>query len=155
MPLLSYFHYYCWITSSILILASRLTPGHHYTNLTWTAFSSHVSKLSFPFLPQYEFSPQTLCCYGKQLCTIPRDGTYYSYQNRWDDTLLWGNIHVVNSHGKRLRGHSHWSRRAPCHVVWFGFSCVCGLARSNSCIWDSGRSDTGIKPLCVDICMLA
>lgn len=31
---------------------------------------------------QYEFSPQTLCCYGKQLCTIPRDGTYYSYQNR-------------------------------------------------------------------------
>uniref|UniRef100_A0A672TBL5 histone acetyltransferase n=1 Tax=Sinocyclocheilus grahami TaxID=75366 RepID=A0A672TBL5_SINGR len=30
---------------------------------------------------KYEFSPQTLCCYGKQLCTIPRDGTYYSYQN--------------------------------------------------------------------------
>lgn len=29
-----------------------------------------------------EFSPQTLCCYGKQLCTIPRDATYYSYQNR-------------------------------------------------------------------------
>uniref|UniRef100_A0A670Y0H9 histone acetyltransferase n=1 Tax=Pseudonaja textilis TaxID=8673 RepID=A0A670Y0H9_PSETE len=28
-----------------------------------------------------EFSPQTLCCYGKQLCTIPRDATYYSYQN--------------------------------------------------------------------------
>uniref|UniRef100_A0A8C3BWB5 histone acetyltransferase n=1 Tax=Cairina moschata TaxID=8855 RepID=A0A8C3BWB5_CAIMO len=24
-----------------------------------------------------EFSPQTLCCYGKQLCTIPRDATYY------------------------------------------------------------------------------
>lgn len=31
---------------------------------------------------QYEFSPQTLCCYGKQLCTIPTGGTYYSYQNR-------------------------------------------------------------------------
>uniref|UniRef100_A0A452V908 histone acetyltransferase n=1 Tax=Ursus maritimus TaxID=29073 RepID=A0A452V908_URSMA len=30
-----------------------------------------------------EFSPQTLCCYGKQLCTIPRDATYYSYQNRY------------------------------------------------------------------------
>ncbi|KAG7245796.1 hypothetical protein CRUP_005403, partial [Coryphaenoides rupestris] len=30
----------------------------------------------------YEFSPQTLCCYGKQLCTISRDGTYFSYQNR-------------------------------------------------------------------------
>ncbi|XP_053131902.1 CREB-binding protein isoform X2 [Hemicordylus capensis] len=32
---------------------------------------------------KYEFSPQTLCCYGKQLCTIPRDATYYSYQNRY------------------------------------------------------------------------
>ncbi|XP_073218873.1 CREB-binding protein isoform X1 [Lepidochelys kempii] len=30
---------------------------------------------------KYEFSPQTLCCYGKQLCTIPRDAAYYSYQN--------------------------------------------------------------------------
>ncbi|KAK5905615.1 hypothetical protein CgunFtcFv8_001560 [Champsocephalus gunnari] len=28
-----------------------------------------------------EFSPQTLCCYGKQLCTIPRDAAYFSYQN--------------------------------------------------------------------------
>ncbi|TMS15573.1 CREB-binding protein [Larimichthys crocea] len=32
---------------------------------------------------KFEFSPQTLCCYGKQLCTISRDGTYYSYQNRY------------------------------------------------------------------------
>uniref|UniRef100_A0A3P8SB98 histone acetyltransferase n=1 Tax=Amphiprion percula TaxID=161767 RepID=A0A3P8SB98_AMPPE len=32
---------------------------------------------------KYEFSPQTLCCYGKQLCTIPTGGTYYSYQNRY------------------------------------------------------------------------
>uniref|UniRef100_A0A8C9K3X3 histone acetyltransferase n=1 Tax=Panthera tigris altaica TaxID=74533 RepID=A0A8C9K3X3_PANTA len=32
---------------------------------------------------KYEFSPQTLCCYGKQLCTIPRDAAYYSYQNRY------------------------------------------------------------------------
>ncbi|KAM4716312.1 histone acetyltransferase p300 isoform 2-T2 [Anableps anableps] len=30
-----------------------------------------------------EFSPQTLCCYGKQLCTIPRDAVYFSYQNRY------------------------------------------------------------------------
>ncbi|XP_035380966.1 histone acetyltransferase p300 [Electrophorus electricus] len=30
-----------------------------------------------------EFSPQTLCCYGKQLCTIPRDASYFSYQNRY------------------------------------------------------------------------
>nr|XP_061778723.1 CREB-binding protein isoform X2 [Nerophis lumbriciformis] len=32
---------------------------------------------------KYEFSPQTLCCYGKQLCTIPTGGTYFSYQNRY------------------------------------------------------------------------
>ncbi|XP_047434584.1 CREB-binding protein isoform X4 [Mugil cephalus] len=32
---------------------------------------------------KFEFSPQTLCCYGKQLCTIPTGGTYYSYQNRY------------------------------------------------------------------------
>lgn len=32
---------------------------------------------------KYTFNPQVLCCYGKQLCTIPRDATYYSYQNRY------------------------------------------------------------------------
>jgi len=29
------------------------------------------------------FSPQVLCCYGKQLCAIPRDTVYYNYQNRY------------------------------------------------------------------------
>ena len=29
------------------------------------------------------FSPQVLCCYGKQLCAIPRDTVYYNYQNRF------------------------------------------------------------------------
>lgn len=32
---------------------------------------------------KYTFNPQVLCCYGKQLCTIPRDAKYYSYQNRY------------------------------------------------------------------------
>lgn len=32
---------------------------------------------------KYTFNPQVLCCYGKQLCTIPRDAKYYSYQNRF------------------------------------------------------------------------
>nr|CAD7606217.1 unnamed protein product [Timema genevievae] len=32
---------------------------------------------------KYTFNPQVLCCYGKQLCTIPRDANYYSYQNRY------------------------------------------------------------------------
>lgn len=25
----------------------------------------------------------TLCCYGKQLCTIPTGAVYYDYQNRY------------------------------------------------------------------------
>ncbi|KAK7096829.1 CREB-binding protein-like isoform X2 [Littorina saxatilis] len=32
---------------------------------------------------KYVFCPQVLCCYGKQLCTIPRDAMYYSFQNRY------------------------------------------------------------------------
>ncbi|XP_048774287.1 CREB-binding protein-like isoform X2 [Ostrea edulis] len=32
---------------------------------------------------KHVFSPQVLCCYGKQLCTIPRDAIYFSYQNRY------------------------------------------------------------------------
>jgi len=32
---------------------------------------------------KYIFSPQVLCCYGKQLCAIPRDTVYYNYQNRF------------------------------------------------------------------------
>lgn len=31
---------------------------------------------------KFTFNPQVLCCYGKQLCTIPRDAKYYSYKNR-------------------------------------------------------------------------
>ncbi|XP_037871053.1 histone lysine acetyltransferase CREBBP isoform X3 [Bombyx mori] len=30
---------------------------------------------------KYTFNPQVLCCYGKQLCTIPRDAKYFSYKN--------------------------------------------------------------------------
>lgn len=55
----------------------------------WVTLASHEeqvktcvsTKVTHSSL-QLEFSPQTLCCYGKQLCTIPRDATYYSYQNR-------------------------------------------------------------------------
>ncbi|KPM08485.1 histone acetyltransferase-like protein 2 [Sarcoptes scabiei] len=32
---------------------------------------------------KYVFQPQLLCCYGKQLCTIPRDAKYMHYQNRY------------------------------------------------------------------------
>ena len=39
-----------------------------------------------PSLPpslQHTFHPQVLYCYGKSLCTIPRDCVYYGYQNRY------------------------------------------------------------------------
>lgn len=45
---------------------------------------------------QLEFSPQTLCCYGKQLCTIPRDAAYFSYQNRYEKRA----VHVITDAGK-------------------------------------------------------
>ncbi|KAL8561590.1 hypothetical protein ACOMHN_024826 [Nucella lapillus] len=32
---------------------------------------------------KYVFNFQVLCCYGKQLCTIPRDAIYYNFQSRY------------------------------------------------------------------------
>jgi len=51
------------------------------------------------------FSPQVLCCYGKQLCSIPRDTVYYNYQNRsvfvdfvcFHLLIVLPCIHVINS----------------------------------------------------------
>ncbi|XP_037133556.1 histone acetyltransferase p300 isoform X7 [Syngnathus acus] len=40
-----------------------------------------MQRLGYCCGRKLEFSPQTLCCYGKQLCTIPRDAAYFSYQN--------------------------------------------------------------------------
>ncbi|XP_061666260.1 histone acetyltransferase p300 isoform X2 [Syngnathoides biaculeatus] len=42
-----------------------------------------MQRLGYCCGRKLEFSPQTLCCYGKQLCTIPRDAAYFSYQNRY------------------------------------------------------------------------
>ena len=41
-------------------------------------------KLGYCCGRKHTFSPQTLCCYGQQntICTIPRDGKYYVYENR-------------------------------------------------------------------------
>jgi E1A/CREB-binding protein len=41
-----------------------------------------MQKLGYCCGRRYEFQPQVLCCYGKQLCTIPRDTGYWSFQNR-------------------------------------------------------------------------
>jgi hypothetical protein len=44
---------------------------------------------------KYTFNPQVLCCYGKQLCTIPRDAKYYSFQNRY---VLQNFVHLIRCH---------------------------------------------------------
>lgn len=58
--------------------------------------------------PQYEFSPQTLCCYGKQLCTISRDGTYYSYQNRYLHAELYENNWIQHRCTRKAVFHHYY-----------------------------------------------
>ncbi|KAL8591058.1 hypothetical protein ACOMHN_037291 [Nucella lapillus] len=45
--------------------------------------NSVMSNLGYCCGRNYQFCPPVLCCYGKQLCTIPRDSMYFSYQNRY------------------------------------------------------------------------
>ncbi|OTF78374.1 histone acetyltransferase-like protein [Euroglyphus maynei] len=42
-----------------------------------------MRKLGYCCGQKYVFQPQILCCFGKQLCTIPRDANYMHYQNRY------------------------------------------------------------------------
>ncbi|GFT06939.1 histone lysine acetyltransferase CREBBP [Trichonephila clavipes] len=44
---------------------------------------------------KYVFQPQVLCCYGKQLCTIPRDAKYWSFQNRNEKVSNHGPIPIT------------------------------------------------------------
>ena len=42
-----------------------------------------MKMLGFCCGRKYVFCPQVLICYGKQLCTVPVNATYYNYQNRY------------------------------------------------------------------------
>ena len=42
-----------------------------------------MKMLGFCCGQKYVFVPQVLICYGKQLCTVPVNAVYYSYQNRF------------------------------------------------------------------------
>ena len=42
-----------------------------------------MQSLGFCCGRRHVFSPQVLCCFGKQLCAIPRDTVYYNYQDRY------------------------------------------------------------------------
>lgn len=44
-----------------------------------------MQSLGFCCGRRHVFSPQVLCCFGKQLCAIPRDTIYYNYQDRYED----------------------------------------------------------------------
>ncbi|XP_052796528.1 histone lysine acetyltransferase CREBBP-like isoform X2 [Mya arenaria] len=45
--------------------------------------SSVMQSLGYCCGIKQSFSPQVLCCFGKQLCTISREAIYYSFQNRY------------------------------------------------------------------------
>lgn len=45
---------------------------------------------------KYTFNPQVLCCYGKQLCTIPRDAKYFSYLDRWVSILIFISLIIIS-----------------------------------------------------------
>ncbi|XP_025920757.1 histone acetyltransferase p300 isoform X2 [Apteryx rowi] len=82
-----------------------------------------------------EFSPQTLCCYGKQLCTIPRDATYYSYQNRY---------HFCEKCFNEIQGESVSLGDDPSQPQTFVECIECGRKMHQICvlhneiIWPSG-----------------
>ena len=47
-----------------------------------------MQSLGFCCGRKYTYSPQTLCCYGQQLCTIGRDCKYFFYENKYVHILL-------------------------------------------------------------------
>ncbi|KAH9498169.1 hypothetical protein Btru_007876 [Bulinus truncatus] len=64
-------------TSRVYKYASKLAEVFE------SEIDSVMQSLGYCCGRKYVFCPQVLCCYGKQLCTIPRDSMYYSYQNRY------------------------------------------------------------------------
>ncbi|NP_001191640.1 CREB-binding protein [Aplysia californica] len=64
-------------TSRVYKYASKLSEVFE------SEIDSVMQSLGYCCGHKYVFCPQVLCCYGKQLCTIPRDSMYYSYQNRY------------------------------------------------------------------------
>lgn len=54
---------------------------HHFLILFMVCLETNLYTNCLHF--QYIFHPQVLCCYGKHLCTIPRDAAYWTYQNRY------------------------------------------------------------------------
>ena len=42
-----------------------------------------MQRLGYCCGRKYVYQPQKLCCYGKDLCTIPRNAIYYHHHNRY------------------------------------------------------------------------
>jgi len=62
-----------------------------------------MKMLGFCCGQKYVFVPQVLICYGKQLCTVPVNAVYYSYQNRFDAIFDFA-LNVSKVAGRRLSG---------------------------------------------------
>ncbi|KAG8006967.1 CREB-binding protein [Nibea albiflora] len=94
---------------------------------------------------KFEFSPQTLCCYGKQLCTISRDGTYYSYQNSSPKYgLIADRYHFCEKCFNEIQGNSVTLGDDPAQPQTFVECKDCGRKMHQICvlhydvIWPSG-----------------
>jgi len=58
----------CWLLQLAEVFEAEIDPV--------------MRMLGFCCGQKYVFVPQVLICYGKQLCTVPVNAVYYSYQNR-------------------------------------------------------------------------
>ena len=90
----SFFVWYMWFYKSMWyfvilgvfqmepFLRSALICMFQLSEVFEQEINSVMQSLGYCCGIKHSFSPQVLCCYGKQLCTIPRESVYYSYQNR-------------------------------------------------------------------------
>lgn len=77
-----------WLMLENAWLYNRKTSRvYKYCNKLAEVFTQEIDEvmqsLGYCCGRKYEYHPQVLCCYGKPMCTIPRDALYYSYENRF------------------------------------------------------------------------
>lgn len=65
----------------------KTTKVYKYCSRLYEIFEAEIDpvmqSLGYCCGKKYAFNPQMLYCYGKSLCSIPRDSAYYTYQNRY------------------------------------------------------------------------
>lgn len=77
------FHCFVVVRARLTNASAFLLPLPQLSEVFEMEIDPVMQSLGYCCGRKYTFNPQVLCCYGKQLCTIPRDAKYYSYQNRY------------------------------------------------------------------------